>query len=149
MSIETDKIENQIKTAAILYFVYAGFSFLMLLMIPLHYTIMNAFSKMEFPGHEGGPNPAEMLDSMRDLMIYMYMAMGVLGVLYAGLTFLTGLFLLQKKYRTFCIVGAGFCCTSFPFGTALGVWTLVMLMDDKAKLLFENSVEMNETDFLT
>lgn len=148
MSEDTEKIEKQIKTIAILYFVFAGFTFLMLLMLPLHYIIMNSFSKMDLPRQGGGPDPAKMIDSMMDMMIYMYIGMGILGVLYAGLTFLTGLFMLQNKNRTFCIIGAGFCCTSFPFGTALGVWTLIILMDKKSISLFEKTAAMNETDFL-
>lgn len=146
---ESEKIEKQIKTIAIFYFVFAGLTFLMLLMLPLHYAMMNKITEMDFPRRGGGPNPAEMVDSMMEMMIYMYIGMGVLGLLYAGLTFLTGLFLLQKKNRIFCLVGAGFCCTSFPLGTALGVWTLIVLMDEKAKALFEKPVDMNEADFLS
>ena len=113
MSIENDQLEKQLKTIAILYFVFAGFSFLMLL--PLHYMMFRRFSTMEFPVLEGQPDPMKMMTPMMDVMIYFYIAMGVLGVLFAVATFFTGLFVLQKKNRTFCVVGAAISCISAPW----------------------------------
>lgn len=97
MSEEIEKIEKQLKTIAILYFVFAGFTFLMLLFLPLHYKMMSLVSTTEFPVPEGEPNPAKMFAPMMDVMIYMYLAMGILGIIFAGVTLFTGLFLFQKK----------------------------------------------------
>jgi len=149
MSLATEKIEKQIKTISILYFVFSGFSFLMLMFLLLHYTIMSKFSTMEFPVREGEPDPTKMMAPMLDMMIYFYVAMGVLGVLFAIATFLTGLFMLQKKKRTLCIIGAAIGCLSVPLGTALGIWALLILFDKKTKPLFERPSELNEADFLS
>ena len=90
MSIATEKIEKQIKTIAVLYFAFAGFSFLMLMLLPLHYMMFRRFSTMGFPVPEGQPDPMEMMAPMMDVMIYFYIVMGVLGVLFVISTFLTG-----------------------------------------------------------
>ncbi|MCH9656930.1 MAG: hypothetical protein K0U86_01270 [Planctomycetes bacterium] len=147
MSIATEKIEKQIKTIAVLYFAFAGFSFLMLMLLPLHYMMFRRFSTMGFPVPEGQPDPMEMMAPMMDVMIYFYIVMGVLGVLFVISTFLTGLLMLQKKNRTVCIIGAAIGCLSAPLGTALGIWALLTLFDNKTKLLFETPVELNDPDF--
>ncbi|QDU09773.1 hypothetical protein [Gimesia aquarii] len=149
MSEEIEKIEKQLKTIAILYFVFAGFTFLMLLFLPLHYKMMSLVSTMEFPVREGEPDPAKMFAPMMDVMIYMYLVIGILGIIFAGVTLFTGLFLFQKKNRLFCIIGAAISCLSFPLGTALGIWTLLILFDNKTKPLFEGSADLNEADFLS
>jgi hypothetical protein len=43
------------------------------------------------------------------------------------LNFLATRLINQRKGRTFSMVVAGLNCLSFPFGTALGVFTLVVL----------------------
>lgn len=147
MSLETDRLEKQLKTIGILYFVFAGFSFLVLLFLPIHYMMFRKFSTMEFPVPEGQPDPREMMAPMMDMMIYLYTAMGVLGVIFVVATFFTGLFMLQKKNRTFCIVGAAISCISAPLGTALGIWALLTLLDKKTILLFAPPVKLNDNDF--
>lgn len=59
----------------------------------------------------------------------------------AGLTLavfiaITGRFLSQHKRHLFCTVVAGFECLFMPFGTALGVFTLIVLMRNSVKELF-------------
>ncbi|TDJ54551.1 MAG: hypothetical protein E2O40_07210 [Planctomycetota bacterium] len=56
------------------------------------------------------------------------------GVLIALLQFvstvllvMTARFLATRRYRTFCLVVAGLTCLSVPLGTALGVFTFVVL----------------------
>jgi len=119
----------------------------MLMLLPLHYMMFRRYSKMGFPVPEGQPDPMKMMAPMMDVMIYFYIAIGVLGVLFAVATFFTGLFMLQKKNRTVCIIGAAIGCLSVPLGTALGIWALLTLLDKKTKLLFEPPVELNDTDF--
>jgi hypothetical protein len=49
---------------------------------------------------------------------------------------LAGWFLLKKKHHMFCVVMGGVACTFTPLGTALGVFTIIMLMKPTVKALF-------------
>jgi hypothetical protein len=55
----------------------------------------------------------------------------------AGLMIVLGVKLRRRTSRTLCIVAAGIECISMPFGTILGVLTIVLLMKDSVKALFE------------
>ena len=43
----------------------------------------------------------------------------------------------QRKRYTFCLVLAGFSCFLFPFGTALGIFTLIVLSRSSVKALYD------------
>lgn len=45
----------------------------------------------------------------------------------------------KRKHRTFCLVVAALACLLQPFGTILGVFTIVVLMRDSVKALFEDT----------
>ena len=42
----------------------------------------------------------------------------------------------QRRSHTFCIVVAALACTMFPFGTVLGIFTLIVLIRPSVKQLF-------------
>jgi hypothetical protein len=46
----------------------------------------------------------------------------------------------QRKSRTFCLAVGALECMMMPFGTILGVFTLIVLMKDSTKALFEGAV---------
>jgi hypothetical protein len=52
---------------------------------------------------------------------------------------LAGRHLKDRTGYTFCIIVAAIECTMFPFGTALGIFTLIVLMRPSAKALFSES----------
>jgi hypothetical protein len=58
------------------------------------------------------------------------------GWLVAALILTTGRFLNKRKHHMFCIVIAGLSCVIFPFGTALGVFSLIVLLRPSVKELF-------------
>jgi uncharacterized BrkB/YihY/UPF0761 family membrane protein len=47
-----------------------------------------------------------------------------------------GVWFRNQRHHTICIVAAAFCCLSFPLGTILGVFSLIVLMKPEAKYLF-------------
>ena len=57
----------------------------------------------------------------------------------AALSFFTGRFLARRQHRTFCVVISVLNCLSVPFGTALGVFTLIVLQRPSVKALFARS----------
>jgi hypothetical protein len=50
---------------------------------------------------------------------------------------LSGYWIAKLRNRTASIVAAALCLLSFPFGTALGVFTLVVLTNDEVKAEYE------------
>lgn len=59
------------------------------------------------------------------------------GWTFATLVIMTGRFLARRKYYTFCIVMAAIECLFMPFGTVLAVFTLVVLLRESVKRMFE------------
>ncbi len=72
---------------------------------------------------------------------WIFVGMGSAAVLFgwtlAGLMFSAGRFIKRRKRHTFCVVVAGVSCLFMPFGTILGVLSLVVLNRPSVKLLFD------------
>ncbi|MBN1439981.1 MAG: hypothetical protein JW929_11285 [Anaerolineales bacterium] len=49
---------------------------------------------------------------------------------------LAGFFLSQKRHYYFCLVMAGISCIFTPFGTVLGIFTIIVLMQTSVRKLF-------------
>ncbi|HMJ91830.1 MAG TPA: hypothetical protein VK530_18545 [Candidatus Acidoferrum sp.] len=59
-----------------------------------------------------------------------------LAVVVGALTAWTGKCIGDRRSYTFCLVIAAITCLSFPFGTALGVFTLIVVTRPSVKALF-------------
>ena len=55
----------------------------------------------------------------------------------AGFVIAAGRFLTRRKHYMFCMVIAGIECMVMPFGTVLGVFTIIVLMQPAVKEMFE------------
>jgi uncharacterized membrane protein len=91
-----------------------------------------AFSKLP-PGKAGEPSPA--------LFGWLFMLVGgafvLVGWTLAVCTFLAGRNLAKRRRHLFCIVVAGImAATCMPFGTVLGVFTIIVLMRPTVKEAF-------------
>jgi hypothetical protein len=60
----------------------------------------------------------------------------IAGWTLAALVITAGRFLSRRKHHTFCVVVGAVSCAFFPFGTALGVFTLIVLLRPAVKELF-------------
>jgi len=59
-----------------------------------------------------------------------------LGWTFAAFIFATGRSLSRRRRYLFCLVMAGVECLFMPFGTVLGVFTIIVLMRESVKQLF-------------
>ena len=59
------------------------------------------------------------------------------GWAFAALIFVAGRSLAARKRHLFCIVIAAICCAFFPVGTALGVFTILVLSRPEVKAMFQ------------
>ena len=60
----------------------------------------------------------------------------LLGLTFAALTLIAGRCIARRRHRTFCFVWACVQCISVPFGTVLGVFTILVLNRASVKALF-------------
>jgi hypothetical protein len=72
---------------------------------------------------------------------YMFIVMGgffvLLGWATSICTFLSGRYLAQRRKRMFSFVMAAILCMFVPFGTVLGVFTIIVLSRDSVQRLYE------------
>lgn len=59
-----------------------------------------------------------------------------LGLVFAAFVFTAGRFLARHRRYSFCLTMAGAECIFVPFGTVLGVFTIIVLMRESVKQLF-------------
>src|SRR3954462_5859480 len=64
-------------------------------------------------------------------------ALLVLGLAYLVLLLLAARFLRTARHRTFCVVVAALSGAFVPFGTVLGVFTIVVLVKPEGRAAFE------------
>lgn len=124
---------NHLKLLSIFHYVVGGLTALFSCFPLIHVTI----GLLMISGKLGAPDTPE----PPELVGWIFAVMGGLFVL-AGwaLAFcmvMAGRKLAQRKSRIFCLVIAGIECMVMPFGTILGVLTLVVLTKASVQRLFE------------
>ncbi len=74
---------------------------------------------------------------------YLFAGVGILFVLFgwaaAICTFLSGRYLARRRRRMFSLIVAGVLCMFAPFGTVLGVFTIVVLSKDSVQRLYKQT----------
>jgi hypothetical protein len=122
---------EHLRLLAIFHFVVAALAILGIGFLFLHYFMMSTVfaNPAAWKTQHNAPNPADMMAVFK--WFYAFFALllvtGALGNL------LSGFFLLSKKHRVFSLVVGGLNCLQFPFGTALGVFTLLVLLRDSVQ----------------
>lgn len=135
--IEMNKDLEQIKTIAVFTFVYAGVSALFSFFPVIHLTIgISMLNGSLFDGNT--PTDTVFPFNLFALMFTIIPAIMILG----GLTYsialaISGNFLLKKRHYIFCMIMAGISCAFAPFGTVLGIFTILLLQRPSVKNLFE------------
>ena len=62
----------------------------------------------------------------------------ILGMTFASLTYFAGRSIRDRRRRIFCLILAGLNCLQAPFGTVMGVCTIIVLNRPEVKPLFES-----------
>jgi hypothetical protein len=120
---------------SIFHFVGVGLAGLGVLFILLHYTMLQAvFSNDKlWQNQNQEPLPAEFFAIFK----WLYVVFAVWFVGSGILNLLAGLFIRARKHRTFCLIVSGVNCMHFPLGTTLGVFTMIVLLRDSVRELYE------------
>lgn len=128
--------QDQIKILAIFHFVVAAIAGLFAC-FPIFHLLMgiSMLTGGFFP--EGAPPNAPFPFGLFGLMFTLIPAgMIFFGWLFAIALAVSGYFLLRKRSYLYCLVMAGVSCVFTPFGTVLGIFTIVVLMRPSVKELF-------------
>jgi hypothetical protein len=122
---------DHLQLLAIFHFVFAGLAFVGLGFLCLHHAVVRHFlGHPEFwRNQQGGPPPEQILAWLN----WFYLGFGVLFVTGGLLNVISGLCLRRRAGRLFSLVIAGLNCIQIPFGTALGVFTIIVLLRDSVR----------------
>ncbi len=128
---------EHLKLLAIFHFILAALGLLGIAFLALHLVLMSAiFTNPEmWKNSKNGPPP----EILFKLMLGGY-AFGVVVILTGGfLNLLSGLFIRKRRHRMFSIIIGGLNCLHVPFGTLLGVFTILILSRDSVRKIYEVS----------
>ena len=128
------KDKDQIKILAIFHFVLGCLTLLGIGAVYLHYYMMRSLfmNPGMWKGKEGQAPPMEFFQ----VFIWVYIVMGITLLLASAANALSGVFLFKKQHRTFSLIVAGLDCMFMPFGTLLGVFTIIVLVRDSVRRLY-------------
>jgi len=125
---------GKVRALSVVWFIYAAFSLLK--------GIVGLFWANAFLfGHFGPWMNSPWADGATPPMWFMHAILrfaGIFLVFRAGLALVAGWGLMQRAEwgRIVAIVAAFLCLLKFPFGTALGIWTLVVLLGYRNSTLY-------------
>jgi len=125
--------EDQLRLLSIFHYVVGGLAGFFAL-FPIFHLIVGLlfiFAPNKFAG-KGEPPPA-FIGWFFVIFAAVFIA---LGWVLAAFVFTAGRFLARRKHYLFCLVMAAVECIFMPFGTVLGVFTLIVLMRESVKQLF-------------
>jgi hypothetical protein len=129
---------EHIRLLAILQFVFGGLAMLGILFLLIHYFILHTvFANPDL--WKSQPNSTPPPKEFFEVFVWLYVFMGFLLMSACLLNLLSGLFLLKRKHRVFSLVIAGLNCLQIPFGTALGILTILVLLRDSVRELYDGS----------
>lgn len=135
-----DRDAEHLRLVSIFHYVLAGLHAL-LGCFGIIYVILGAVfvgNPQMFNNHNGQPDPPPALFGG------MFIAFGAfflfMGWVIAGLLACAGHFLGQRRHYTFCLVMACVSCLFMPFGTILGVFTILVLQRTTVRAMFGQAV---------
>jgi hypothetical protein len=138
--------QDHLNLLAIFHFVVAGMALVGIACLVMHYLLMSTvFSNPHMwepkPGSTGAPPPPMPFQPKEFLAVFIwfYFIFGGALVLGAVCNVISGLFIRARKHRNFSIVISALNCLQIPFGTCLGVFTIVVLMRQSVNELYQNT----------
>src|SRR5688500_269145 len=112
---------EHLKLLSIFHYVVGGFAGLFSLFPVVHLFFGIAMLSGGFEGDDAG------VRAMGWFFVAMALVVILTGLSFAGLIIAAGRYLSRHNHYTFCLVIAAVECAFFPFGTVLGVFTIIVL----------------------
>lgn len=131
---------DNLRLLSIFHYVVAGIAALFALFPLLHLVLGVAMVSGAF-----GQEEAEEARFI-GLLFVLFSGVWILcGLTYASFVALAGRYLARHQKYTFCLVIACITCAFMPFGTVLGVFTIMVLNRESVKQLFGYSTNAGST----
>jgi hypothetical protein len=127
--------EEQLRVLSVVHYVFGGIT-AFLSCFPLIYILLGiGFVTGAFKAPANGPGPTPPVE-----FGWLFVVIGALGLLLSWAVAISlifaGQFLRLHKGYVFCMVVAAIQCLSVPFGTILGILTIVVLMRPTVQAMF-------------
>jgi hypothetical protein len=139
MNLTATEEATYLRVLSIAHYVLGGLAFLFGCFPIIHLVVGIGMlsGSLPFPTpREGHGMPAGFATTMGTMFVVMATSFILIAWAVAGLIVANGRFLVQRKHHTFCVV-VGFVEALFaPFGTVLGIFTIVLLMRDSVRKTF-------------
>lgn len=127
---------DHLNLLSIFHFVGAGLAFLGILVMTGELFMAHfIFANPEFWQGQKQTPPPELFFQM---FFWIYLFVGAWCVISGVMNLLSGLFLRARRHRTFSMVVAALNCLHIPFGTVLGIFTLVVLSRESVCQLYDS-----------
>lgn len=126
--------EQHLQLLSIFHYVIAGITALISCIPIIHFTVgITLFISSFTQPQESDGFPLALFGLMFALIGG---SIVLLGWSFAICTAIAGRFLAKRKHYLFCLVIAGILCAFTPFGTVLGIFTIIVLIRPSVKTLF-------------
>ena len=122
---------EQLKLLSIFHYVVAGLAGLFSLIPVIHLFIGVGLATGALETGDAGAR------AIGWFFVALAAAFILAGFTYAVCLAFAGRFLAQQRSYTFCLVMAAVSCAFMPFGTVLGVFTIIVLLRESVKALFQ------------
>jgi len=130
-----NKIEENIRLLAVFHYVFAALVAVVSLIPVIHIAL--GVVMLAAPQAMCGENCKELPP---EFLGWIFLGVGafamIFGLSFAAMVVLAGRYLSRRIHHTFCIAVAAVSCLFMPFGTVLGIFTLVTIMKPEAEALF-------------
>lgn len=128
-----DRDDEHLKLLSILYYVWGGLTACGACFGSIYAIAGGVFmaAAAQGPGQNTPPPPW-----LGALLIVLGGVIAFIAIVFSVLNILTGRFLAQRQRHTFCFVMGALSCLSFPLGTALGIFTIIVLQRPSVKARF-------------
>jgi hypothetical protein len=130
--------ERQLDLLAIFYYVLGGLFTLLSFLPLLYFSFIWQLLRNPDVMHGQQPPPA----FLGTILLVAGVVIAAMGWVWAGLIALAGRFLQKRKHRIYCLVMAAVACMFQPFGTILGVFSIVILLRPEVEALFRGQTPM-------
>jgi len=128
---------EHLRILVICHYVKAGLTFLMIGFLYLHYSMMKlVLDNPEIMKAQQGQGMPFDPQQFFALFKWFYLFGGVFMLMTSIVTLLSARFIQRRVNRMFSIIIGGGLCLFFPLGTALGVFTIIILGRDSVRRLY-------------
>jgi hypothetical protein len=137
----TSEDRDHLQLLSIFHYVVGGLAAMFALIPVIHLTLGLAMISGVFD-HGQKDAPPEIVGWFFVVIASFFI---LFGLTFATLIAVAGRFLSRQKHHLYCLVMAGVECIFAPFGTVLGVFTLIVLMRPSVKAAFGAAPPAPET----